>query len=237
MKRKLSNYFRDPHSWPVLISLLVSIFSVGLTVYFNHQQNLRFAELDQPRINLISSELIVFSDLDPDSALAKKWGYQPVIYSLAKNGIPRAYVCNELVFWDSNTNTRLLGHRIMLTLNEANAEAKRLKLSNPTIKKHLQYQFSFLNNGNSPASKVEIKIEAVNDKQAIPSSTFLDSAGEVPSGRILKPIGDLFVPLDFTISPEQIFRVTIDYEYAGKRKHKSIHVHHDTIRNLWNWRE
>jgi len=237
MKRKFTNYLRDPHTWPVLIALGVSVFSVGLTIYFNHQQNLRFSELDQPRINLISAELIVFSDLAPDLAIIKQWGYQPVLYSLARNGTPRAYVCNELVFWDSTSNTRILGHRIMLTLDEANAEAKRLKLSNPTIKKHLQYQFSFLNSGNNPAAKVEIKIETADNERAIPSATFLDSAGEVPNGKILKPIGDLFVPLDFTLPPQQLFRINIDYEYAGTHKHKSISVHHDAIRNLWNWRE
>lgn len=227
-------------NWLSLAALIVSIISLNQTYDFNSRQDARWDSLNQPRLDLTSTYLVAFDELDSDSAISQEWGYNPLLFSVIKDGVYTQWyrLYNELVFWDSNANRRIIGPKTMRTIKDAEIEAYRLrlKLQNVTVLKHFQFQFNFRNAGQLPANNVTTKIDQVIGESSTKnwfSSNSVNS--EVIGGQEFNAVADVYTPLDASLPEELHFRITIDYDFAGKRQSKIMLVNYESTRNYWTW--
>ncbi len=249
MNEKLLNFIPNILNWVrrnwlslvSLAALCVSIISLYQTHDFNSQQDARWDSLNQPRFDITSTYFVAFEELDSDLALSRDWGYNPVLFSVIKDGVyTNSYrLYNDLVFWDSNVNRRITGSKTMRTKGDAEIEARRLKLDNVIILKHFQVQFNFRNVGQLPANNVTVKIDQVMGEGESSTKNWFSSNSaqrEVISGQEFSAATELYTTLDASLPEELHFRITLDYEFAGKRLSKLMLVSYESNRNYWTWR-
>lgn len=246
MNEKLLNFILNFLKWVrhnrlSLAAVIVSIISLYQTYDFNSQQDARWDSLNQPRFDITSTYFVAFEELDGNLALSRDWGYNPVLFSVIKDGVHtnlyRLY--NDLVFWDSNANRRITGSKTIRTKGDAEIEALRLKLDNVIILKHFQVQFNFRNVGQLPANNVTVKIDQVMGEGESSTKNWFSSNSaqrEVVGGQEFNAVTDIYTTLDASLPEELHFRITLDYEFAGKRLSKVMLVNYESNRNYWTWR-
>jgi len=219
----VSNWKKHLRKWPTVLTVAISLSALVTSVCshsamlrFNVEQNAKWDALNQPRINPTSISLVAFEELDTGVAKTRDWGYPAIYIPAFKDDVytGRSRVYTELVFWDTNTKKIVSLGPIILTVQDAGKEAKRLNInlgSSIILQKHYQFVVTFRNSGQLSANNVKAAIDVSTKEGGLPRRlTEIQAIRDLAGGEEFKIYTDLCVDLNQAFTDIHHFRIAID---------------------------
>ena len=230
----------DPTVAISLFALLIAIGTSIWTIFTNAEQNRRWDALNVGRVEISNIRFMMWKELSREEATSTDWGYKPILFSHAENGLHtgKYRVPYELFLADPNSMERIPGSNGFFTISEANAEMARLNIGTelkPTIWKKFQILVVFENKGATLASDMKCVVNMKEWGKDTWVEVFKSKQGVALAASTSCNIAIGFsIPL-LTDFPKEIdFEIDLSYEDVhGELQNRKIPVRYDYSMNYW----
>ena len=239
MSQTAQSFWADPKVWIAILAVTISVIDLIALSWFRWDQNRRWDALNIARVELSDVYLIAWEELDRNIAVNRNWGYQPMIFSVIKDHVhtDRFRVYEELVLWDPTRNVRIPGSNGFHTLDESQAEIRRVGLgSEPaTIFKRMQMQVDLKNAGSTVARDLKITVDLLDDGTGTRQTVFRSTSNvELLSGSSINVNMDIWLPLQSTLPISTQFHLNLSFvSIHGEHLSRMIPIEYQPSRNYW----
>lgn len=224
----------NPSRWPALVVALVAL---GFSLWSNWEQNLKWSQLEKPRIVLTKVFLFAFEEIDAESAVSREWGYNVPLFAVSKDGAytGRYRVYSALAFWDPKHDTPIkVGTKIMTTFEHVESEASRLNLRKFEVRKRYLLQLNLSNSGSLPAYDLVFTLR--EEKALKPCADTSTNAVQVAQpDEEFNLACEFYSPLAAALPHELRFDLVWSYKFPGGETSQERTLVYEPARNYWTW--
>jgi hypothetical protein len=224
-----------------IIALLLSIVSIGVSIWNSHEQKRQWQAVSMGRVDVIAVSFIYWQIYSEDEIRHPVWGYKVDLMPLLENnqvlknyGLP-----SRLIAYDPVTK-HTFPETAALTLQEFTNKLKSspgLPQSVVPVKQY-QLQWTFQNVGSTAVTDFRISIDYKKSGSEKWENGQWGQPAELGPGRTVLRISDLTSPIEASIPPKLSFRARLEYvNFEKQTVTRTIPVYFDAPTGAFNFGE
>lgn len=219
-----------------LLALILSLFSLILTILNRKQQNFKWEKLNEgnPVINEIRFKN--WKELSQEEAHNTNWGYKPTIYSKGESS-DRFVLPYRLVLYSQATNDLIPNINPVFTIEEVQNELNRLNINEDIkVSRLFTILIQFENNGKTEIRNFSIQINAQIEDELFKNVFSSNAKINLTNNQKTQISIDFNTPIDSNLPQEIGLEILLSYmNYKNKTSQKKIKALWTSKDNYWSY--